>query len=227
MKAQVFRSSIAAVLLVTAMALLLLGCFGGGEEPTVTTMSVAANEDTIPAATTTIVELEGTTPVTNEDLSTFNSKDPFIPQAIATTTTARPTTTTKLVTTTTKAVTTTTKAVTTTTKAPTTTTRATTTTTSSTTTTTSSTTTTTNSTTTTSSPYVHTLTVVSIANVGGSPAVTLRVDGTTYANKIVGDVMSTTWGQVQVLVVDVSGQVATLQHGSETITLAVGDSIHE
>jgi hypothetical protein len=215
MKAQAFRSSIATVLLVAAMALSLLGCFGGGDEPTVTTMSVAVNEDTIPASTTTSVVVEGTTPVTNEDLSTFKSKDPFIPQAIATTTTARATTTTKLVTTTTKGATTTTKAVTTTTRATTTTT------------TTRPTTTTTSSTTTTTSPYVHTLTVVSIANVGGSPAVTLRVDDTTYTNKLVGDVISTTWGQVQVLVVDVSGQVATLQHGSETVTLAVGDSIHE
>ncbi len=213
MKANLFRSWLAAVLLVTAMALSLLGCFGGGDKPTVTTMSQAPNEQTIPVATTTTVAGDGSTPVTNEDLSTFKSKDPFIPQAVATTTTTKAATTTTshaTTTTTTHATTTTTTHATTTT-----TTHATTTTTHATT------------TTTTTSPYLHTMTVVSIANVGGSPAVTFRVDSSTYTSKFVSDVVSTTWGQVQVLAVDVSGQVATFLHGSESVTLTVGQVIHE
>jgi hypothetical protein len=213
MKAQVFRSSVTAVLLVVGMAVLSVGCFGSGGEPAVTTVSIAANEGTVPASTTTTtVWADESTPVTNEDLSTFKSKDPFIPQAVATTTTVAPTTTSK-VTTTTKATTTTTKAGTTTTKATTTTTKAT--------------TTTTKATTTTTSPFVHTMTVVSIADVGGSPAVTFRVDASTYTNRLVGDVVSTTWGDVQVLAVDVPGQVATFLQGSESVTLAVGVVIHE
>jgi hypothetical protein len=132
MKAQVFRSSLVAVLLAAAMGLSLLGCFGGGQESPVTTRRVVESEANIPATdipTTVLVVDSG--PVANEDLSTFKSKDPFIPQAVATTTTAAPTTTTKVVTTTTTkaGTTTTTRAgTTTTTKAPTTTTKATTTT---------------------------------------------------------------------------------------------------
>jgi NADH:ubiquinone oxidoreductase subunit 6 (subunit J) len=205
MKAYKFRSSVAAVVLIVGMALLLAGCFGSGGEPVVTTASIAAYEGTLPVTTTTTtVWEEGSLLVTNEDLSTFKSKDPFIPQAVVivttTTTTAAVTTTTKAVTTTTKAVTTTTKAVTTTTKAV---------------------------TTTTTSPYLHTMTVLSVADVGGSPAVTFIVDSLTYTNEAEGNVVSTTWGEVQVLALDVPGQVATFLHGSETVTLAVGTSIHE
>ena len=220
MNGQKFRSFSAAALLVTAMALPVLGCFGGGDEPTVTTMSLAVNEETIPVATTTSVVGDISAQVANEDLSTFKSKDPFIPQALLTTTTTKvpATTTTKAATTTT---TTKAGATTTTTRATTTTTRATTTTTQ------PSTTTTQPTTTTTMSPYLHTMTVLSIANVGGSPAVTFRVDSMTYTSKFVGNVVSTTWGEVQVLAVDVSGQVATFLHGSETVTLAVGVVIHE
>ena len=69
--------------------------------------------------------------------------------------------------------------------------------------------------------------VSSISTVTGSPAVTFRVDSQTYTNRREGDVVSTTWGEVKVLAIDVPGQVATFLHGSETVTLAVGDSIHE
>jgi hypothetical protein len=71
------------------------------------------------------------------------------------------------------------------------------------------------------------MTVLSIATVGSDPAVTFRVDGQTYTNRLVGDVVSTTRGEVKVLAIDVPGQVATFLHGSETVILAVGDSIHE
>lgn len=209
MKAQVFRSSVTAALLVAALALLLLGCFGSGEEPAVTTLSMPATDGTL-AVTTTTAAGDGSATTTNADLSTFKSKDPFIPQAVATTikettTTVKATTTSKVTTTTIK-LTTTTKATTTTTKA---------------------TTTTTKATTTTTSPYLHTMTVLSIANVGGSPAVTFKVDGITYTSKLVGAVVSTTWGEFQVLAVDVPGQVATFLQGSETVTLTVGQTIHE
>jgi hypothetical protein len=59
------------------------------------------------------------------------------------------------------------------------------------------------------------------------PTVTFRVDSSTYTSKIVGFVASTTWGEVQVMALDFAGQVATFLHGSETVTLAVGVSIHE
>lgn len=221
MKSTLCRSVVVGLFLVGALVLMLSGCFGGGGEPAATTMSLVPVEGTSPTTTSTEF-MDGTT-VEDDALSTFTAKDPFIQQAVATTTstTVARTTTTKSGTTTTKASTTTTKSGTTTTKATTTTTKATTTTTK------PPSTTTTQSTTTTTSGYLHTMTVVSISTVGGSPAVTFRVDGQTYSNKVVGDVVSTTWGEVQVLAIDVVGQVATFMHGSEPVTLAVGDSIHE
>jgi hypothetical protein len=70
--------------------------------------------------------------------------------------------------------------------------------------------------------------VLSISIVGSTPVVTFKVDSLTYSNKVVGDVVSTTWGEIQVLAIDVTGQVATFLHGSETVTLAVDDPpIHE
>jgi hypothetical protein len=224
MNAQLFRSWSAAALLVTAIAFSLLGCFGSGDEPTVTTMSVAANEQTIPVATTTTVVGEGSAPVTNEDLSTFKSKDPFIPQAVVTTTTIKATTTTKPgTTTTTKAGTTTTTHATTTT-----TTHATTTTTPSTTTTTLATTTTTHATTTTTAPYRRSMRLDSIDGSVGSPAVTITVEGVTRTNMRVGDPpVPTPWGEWKVVVINFTGEWATFLHGSESVTVRLKQTIYE
>jgi len=48
-----------------------------------------------------------------------------------------------------------------------------------------------------------------------------------YKNRVVGDVISTTWGQVRIVDIALSGKVVTLLHGSETITLEVGQQIHQ
>ncbi len=56
---------------------------------------------------------------------------------------------------------------------------------------------------------------------------TLQVDNTIYKDKRVGDVMSTSWGQVKVLDLSTASKVATLLHGSETLTLTVGMEVYE
>jgi hypothetical protein len=63
--------------------------------------------------------------------------------------------------------------------------------------------------------------------VGGAAAVTFRVDNSVYKDKRVGDVVSTSWGQVKVLDLSSSSRVATLLHGSETLVLAVGQVVYE
>jgi hypothetical protein len=153
----------------------------------------------------------------NEDLSTFESKDPFIQQVTATTSDGGQTpntsttqySTTTYYTTTTRYYNTTTTWWTTTTKKP------------------ATTTTTKPATTTTTVAYVHTLKILSVDKVGDAAAVTLRVDNSVYKNRVVGDVISTTWGQVRIVDIALSGKVVTLLHGSETITLEVGQQIHQ
>lgn len=76
----------------------------------------------------------------------------------------------------------------------------------------------------TASVHVHSLKVLAIET---GPTVTFRVDGTVYDEKRVGDVVTTGWGQVQVLSIDAAGQYVKLLHGSETLTLEVGQTTFE
>jgi hypothetical protein len=69
---------------------------------------------------------------------------------------------------------------------------------------------------------VHSLKVLSIDVANGVPVVTFEVDGVVYEDKKEGDVVSTSWGQIEVVSIDPEQQVVVLLHGSETRTLAVG-----
>lgn len=88
-------------------------------------------------------------------------------------------------------------------------------------------TTTPTSSTTTLPPHAHSLTVLAIATMGSETIVTFSVDGTTYKDKIVGDVVSTTWGQIKVVDIDLQSKVVTLLHGSETLVIPVGQTTYE
>lgn len=99
------RSLVVMVILAGAIAftLIAVGCFGGGDEPDEATTTVVAGDGSggtgVTGDTTTVASID--------PLSSFKSKDPFIPQAIATTTLAPPTTATTVFVPTTQAVTTT------------------------------------------------------------------------------------------------------------------------
>jgi len=105
MKAHSDRRAAWIVALLSAVVVVILmavGCFGGGDE------SSTGAEGTVPdsgASVSSVVEETTTVVAVIDPLSSFKSKDPFIPQAQVTTTTAAPTTT--AYTTTTLAVTTT------------------------------------------------------------------------------------------------------------------------
>jgi len=187
--------------------------------------SCAGGQGGVPS-TTTRVSRASTTPATSllppsgggvsfaEQLSAFRSKDPFIQQDVTSTTSAPTTGTTGQ-----PAGPTTTyrPGTTATTRYPTTLPHGGS--------TTSSTTST--STTTTTAPHVHVLKILGVSMVGGAPAVTFKVDSSVYQDRRVGDVVSSTWGQIKVLEINTSTKVVTLLHGSETLVLAVGQQVFE
>ncbi len=186
MNQRVLTTGVIVALLVAAMALLVGGCIFGGDEATVTTQPV------VPADTTSETVTGDTSSVALDELSTFQSKDPFKQQALPPTTT---TTGSGGTTTTTGS---------------------------------GGTTTTTGSgATTTTKPSgvktsLHSLKVLSIDLVNGVPVVTFEVDDTVYEDKKEGDVVSTSWGQIEIVSIDAQSQTVVLLHGSETRTLAVG-----
>jgi hypothetical protein len=181
------RTGFSALLLALALALFVGGCIFGGDETTDTTLPVAP-VDTAPPADVT----HETSFVALDELSTFQSKDPFKQQALppSTTTPSAGGSTTS-------------------------------------TTGGGSTTSTTGGTTTTTKPSgvnnaLHSLKVLSIDVVNGIPVVTFEVDDTVYEDKREGDVVSTTWGQIEVVSIDAEEQTVVFLHGSETRTLMVG-----
>jgi hypothetical protein len=195
-----------ALLLIVGLSLLVAGCMGGGQSGTTTRSAATAQElAQLPVSSQTGTSVNG---MNAEALSTFKSKDPFIQQALppATTTTEAPGSTS---TTGPSGSTSTTYYGTTTTYHG------------------VSTTTTVHSTTTTTALHRHSLKILSVGVVGTAAAVTLKVDNTVYKDKRVGDVMSTSWGQVKVLDLSTASKVATLLHGSETLTLTVGMEVYE
>ncbi len=66
----------------------------------------------------------------------------------------------------------------------------------------------------------HTISVLSITSSNGTAMVTFEVDGKTYADKTVGDVFSTSAGEIKVIAINVDAQTVTIMLGDQTITLA-------
>lgn len=213
MKLGLHQSVIVATLLLLALAALVAGCMGAGEEADVSEELVAAAQSTTATVPPMGLVLDS---MDAEALSTFQRKDPFIQQAQPAVTLTTASTVpgggvtsstgyspgTTWYTTTSKYTTTTYHSGSTTTTKPT-------------------------STTTTTAPHRHTLKVLSIGVVSGAAAVTFQVDNSIYKDKHKGDVVSSSWGQIQVLDINTSSKVVTLLQGSETLDLAVGALIYE
>jgi hypothetical protein len=71
----------------------------------------------------------------------------------------------------------------------------------------------------------HTISVLSVSETNGTGMATIEVDGKTYSDKKIGDVFSTSWGEIKVIAIDVSAQTVTLMHGDQTITLRAGQVV--
>ena len=71
----------------------------------------------------------------------------------------------------------------------------------------------------------HSISVLSITSSNGKSLVTLEVDGKTYADLQVGDVISTSAGDIEIISINVSAQTVTIIHGDQTIVLHAGQVI--
>jgi len=71
----------------------------------------------------------------------------------------------------------------------------------------------------------HTISVLSITSSNGAAMATFEVDGKVYADKKVGDVFSTSAGEIQVIAINIDAQTVTIVLGDQTITLRAGQVI--
>lgn len=210
MKPKSYSSAVAAILVVLGLVSALVGCASGNDSATETTLRPVTTEVVSGGAGSNTPSTASGTGLDADALSTFRSKDPFIQQAVTATTTVTtvpPTNTTGFTTTTYRGTTSTYYRPTTTTS--------------------HGVTTTTVKPTTTTVRHLHSLKILSIGTVSGSPAVTFQVDNSVYKDRRAGDVVSTSWGQVKVVDINTTSKVATLLHGSETLIMTVGQQTYE
>ncbi len=73
----------------------------------------------------------------------------------------------------------------------------------------------------------HVIVLMSINTRNGVSSATFKVDGTTFADKQVGALFTTDWGQVKILAVNASAQTVTFMHGDDTFTIHVGEQIEK
>lgn len=197
MRRRSHSSVLVGLLLLVGLAMVVVGCFGGGDEAATNAQSLQVRSQ---SQTTTLGTVGLAMTVSPADaFSTFRSKDPFIQQALPPSTTS---------TTSAEPAPTSTVSSTTTTSIP------------------PSTTTTVPSTTTTAF-FLHLLQVLWAGTLDDAPAVTFQVDNNLYQNARIGEVISTSWGQIKVVGIDVETQIVTLLHGSETLVLRVGQVVFE
>ena len=71
----------------------------------------------------------------------------------------------------------------------------------------------------------HSISVLSITSSNGTAMVTLEVDGKTYSDQKVGDVISTSWGEIKVIAINVDAQTVTIVHGDQTLILRAGQVV--
>jgi hypothetical protein len=73
----------------------------------------------------------------------------------------------------------------------------------------------------------HVIQLLSINTRNGVSSATFKVDGTTFADKQVGAIFTSDWGQIKVLAIDAAAQTVTFMHGDATFTLHVGQQIEK
>ncbi len=63
------------------------------------------------------------------------------------------------------------------------------------------------------------LQIVTLDDKDGTPKVTFTVDNSLYTGKVVGDSVSTSWGQITVLAIDMGARTVTLKHDGQTVIM--------
>ncbi len=62
--------------------------------------------------------------------------------------------------------------------------------------------------------------ILAVGVVDDAPAVTFQVDNNVYQDQRIGDMVSTSWGDVNVVGINTDTKVVTLLHAGQTLTLA-------
>jgi hypothetical protein len=71
------------------------------------------------------------------------------------------------------------------------------------------------------------LQVLAVGVVSDAPAVTFQVDNNVYQDQRIGDTVSTSWGDVQVVDINTDNQVVTILHDGQTLNMTVGQILFE
>lgn len=71
----------------------------------------------------------------------------------------------------------------------------------------------------------HSISVLSITTSNGTAMCTIEVDGKTYSDLKVGDVVDTSWGEIAIIAINVSAQTVTVMHGDQTLVLHAGQVV--
>jgi hypothetical protein len=73
----------------------------------------------------------------------------------------------------------------------------------------------------------HSIKAVAITTASGVPSATVAVDGTTLAPQKVGDVASTSWGQIEIIGINGPAQTITILHADAQLTVRVGQAVSQ
>jgi hypothetical protein len=71
----------------------------------------------------------------------------------------------------------------------------------------------------------HSISVLSVTSQNGTALVTLEVDGKTFSDLQQGEVISTSWGEIEIVSININAQTVTIRHGDQTLTLHAGQVV--
>jgi hypothetical protein len=71
----------------------------------------------------------------------------------------------------------------------------------------------------------HSISVLSVTSQNGTALVTLEVDGKTFSDLEQGEVISTSWGEIEIVAININAQTVTILHGDQTLTLHAGQVV--
>jgi hypothetical protein len=71
----------------------------------------------------------------------------------------------------------------------------------------------------------HSISVLSVTSQNGTALVTLEVDGKTFSDLQQGEVISTSWGEIEIVSININSQTVTIRHGDQTLTLHAGQVV--
>jgi hypothetical protein len=71
----------------------------------------------------------------------------------------------------------------------------------------------------------HSISVLSISSQNGTALITIEVDGKTYSDLEQGETVSTSWGEIKIVSINVGAQTVTILHGDQSLNLHAGQVV--